>query len=161
MFMKTTTLCRSVLPVLLLATAGSHPLIAKNIDKRKHDPRLVGLWKESDYYVHTVILRTADGFYKEKHLWFKGFHKPGDFYDASGRWFISGRFYVVVLDHISDTAFASSLHKPLKRLFRSVSATEFKYISGDGADVEEVKIGDASIRSFEGKTVEPYPPDQI
>jgi hypothetical protein len=110
---------------------------------------LVGLWEEDGATVHAISLRKSGGTYRRKVVQLYDYAHPPIVYREDGHWRVNGKRYLFTADHISASRWRKDIgaQRNLKIL---VSDTKrFKYVSTDGAVVEERRIGDASDAMFD------------
>ena len=114
---------------------------------------LVGLWEENDSTMNAIILRRPDGTYRRKQIQLYDYSKPALACESSGRWRVDGKHYIACMDFISSPVWKKEIGKTWSVDIVSTSNKKYKYISTDGANVEELKIGEASDAGFESSTV--------
>jgi hypothetical protein len=110
---------------------------------------IIGLWEEEGATVHAISLRKADGTYRRKVVQLYDYARPSIGYTEDGHWRINGEQYLFTPDHISAPRWRQDVGKQRKVRILAVKAKLFKYLSTDGAVVEERRIGDASDAEFD------------
>jgi hypothetical protein len=115
---------------------------------------LVGLWVEDSENVKAVILRKADGTYWEKKIQKYDVTKPVVSYVESGRWQLKGGRYWFAIDDVSAPLWKSYVGRTWSIEVLKIGGDLFRYVSTDGAVVEEKKVGDASEEAFAKANVE-------
>jgi hypothetical protein len=137
---------RSVLAVILFLVlngcAAVGPQNSRNVS-------IVGLWEEQGDTVHALSLRKANGTYRRKVLQRYDYARPAIGYQEEGHWTVSGGQYVFTADHISALRWKKDVGKQRTLRILESNSKVFKYLSTDGAVVEERRIGEASDAMFE------------
>jgi hypothetical protein len=110
---------------------------------------VVGLWEEEGATVHAISLRKSDGTYRRKVLQLYDYAQPPIIYREEGHWRVAGRSYVFTADHISALRWKKDIGKQRKLRVLLSDTRLFKYLSTDGAVVEERRIGEASDAMFD------------
>jgi hypothetical protein len=110
---------------------------------------LIGLWEEKGPTVHAITLRKADGTYRRKVVQLYDYARPPIRYQEDGHWRIKGDQYLFTLDHVSTPRWRQEVGKQRNVKILAINAKLFKYLSTDGAVVDERRIGEASDAAFD------------
>lgn len=126
---------------------------------------LEGVWISTDATVGSVIWRKPDGTFEERKVQRLVLGQPPIRYEASGQWRVKGDEYAMTYRQISSHVFSEQAGreylfsdenlKEYKMRITSLSTEKFRYISTDGADVEETKVGKSRKAVFETTPVPP------
>jgi hypothetical protein len=144
----------SVVWVALLTTIGT----GLASDKIASKSSLIGLWEENSDTVHAITLRKADGTYRRKEIQEYDYSKPALSYHSSGHWKIVGGYYIAGMDRVSAAIWKRFIGRKWKVKIIGVDAETFRYVSTDGADVAEQRIGDSSDAQFDKRNPKPLLP---
>ncbi|MEN3367953.1 MAG: hypothetical protein V7609_96 [Verrucomicrobiota bacterium] len=129
----------------LLVLIGCTTKAAQN----SRNVNIIGLWEEKGPTVHAITLRKADGTYRQKVIQLYDYARSPLAYQADGRWRINGEQYISTLDHVSAPLWKKYIGKQWNMKILASDTKLFKYLSTDGAVVEERRIGDASDAAFD------------
>jgi hypothetical protein len=110
---------------------------------------IIGLWEEEGATMHAITLRKADGTYRQKVVQLYDYARPPLAYQADGHWRIEGEQYISTLDHVSAPLWKKYVGKQWNVKILASDTRLFKYLSTDGAVVEERRIGEASDAMFD------------
>jgi hypothetical protein len=110
---------------------------------------LVGLWVEEGATGHAITLRKSDGTYRRKVAQLYDYAQPPIRYREDGHWRINGTHYLFAADHISESRWRKDIGKQRSLKILSNDTKLFKYLSTDGAVVEERKISEGSDVMFD------------
>jgi len=117
--------------------------------RQKYDGQLlVGLWVQSHESRSAIILRRPDGTYLEKAYQKYDFNMPPIYYESTGRWAIRGNHYITTITSGSTSIHRNWVGRTSRREVLSVDGQFFRYISTDGVNEEEHRIGEASENDF-------------
>lgn len=103
--------------------------------------------------LHAVSLRKSDGTYRRKVVQLYDYARPPIVYSEDGHWRIDGKRYLFTADHITASRWKKDIgiQRNLKILESNIKL--FRYVSTDGAVVEERRIGAASDAMFDKNKV--------
>jgi hypothetical protein len=110
---------------------------------------IVGLWEEEGPTVHAVSLRKADGTYRRKVVQVYDYARPPIVYREDGHWRINGKRYLFTVDHITAARWKRDIGTQRNLKILATNTMLFRYVSTDGAVVEERRIGEASDVMFD------------
>ncbi|HEV2804212.1 MAG TPA: hypothetical protein VGW57_04685 [Chthoniobacterales bacterium] len=122
---------------------------ANSVAQVNKSQSITGLWEENGDTVHAITLREADGTYRRKLIQVYDYNRPPIKYQERGRWTVSGNQYQFTADYISTPLWSKDVAKRRNLRILSIDAKSFKYLSSDGAMVEERRLGQASKSMFE------------
>lgn len=117
--------------------------------QRTRSINIVGLWEEEGPTVHAVSLRKSDGTYRRKAVQLYDYALPPIAYREDGHWRINGNRYLFTADHITASRWSREVGTQRSVKILESNASLFKYLSTDGAVVEERRIGEASDAVFD------------
>jgi hypothetical protein len=109
----------------------------------------VGLWKEKSPNREAITLRNADGAMKRKEIRRFDYSSGGEYFISEWHWSIRGDCYRITLRQISGDAWKKNIGKTWNLKVLSLDENMFRYLSSDGAIVEETRIGSASNAAFD------------
>jgi len=128
--------------LILLGT--SFVLFACQSPQAREQHRGVGLWREEGPNIEAITLRNPDGTMKRKEIRrFDYAKEPGNFFSA-WVWVIKGNDYGISLSETSRETSRNFIGKTWDLKVLSLDENIFRYLSSDGALVEERRIGNAS-----------------
>jgi hypothetical protein len=110
---------------------------------------LVGLWEERSPDLHQITLRSTDGKYRAKALKRYEYGTPPIAFETSGRWSVRKGKYHFTFESNSAPMWKDDVGKRAAVRITGSDANHFRYISTDGADVDERKIGPPSLARFQ------------
>ncbi len=108
-----------------------------------------GVWVSADANIGNVILRNPDGTFEEKKTQRYDFSKPPITYTAGGLWRVSKGRYILTYRRISTDVFASESRKSFEMSVIDVGSGKFRYVSTDGAVVEEIRVGTFNLELYD------------
>jgi hypothetical protein len=135
----------AIIVVILVAFIGCRTALAQ--DTRSIS--IVGLWEEEGPTVHAVSLRKSDGTYRRKIVQVYDYARPAIVYREDGHWQINGNRYLFTADHITGARWKRDIGTQRRLRILTSEINLFRYISTDGAIVEERRIGEASDAMFD------------
>lgn len=119
---------------------------------------LVGLWEENSPTVHAITLRKSDGTYRRKLIQNYDYAKPYITYQCAGNWKVRGFYYTFDISNVSTKLWEKDVGKTYKEKLQTLEKHTLKYLSTDGAMVEEQKIGNGSDAEFDKAVLKPLVP---
>jgi hypothetical protein len=128
---------------------------AYNSQQRQTTENMVGLWEERSPTMNAITLRNGDGTYRRKQIQTYDLAKPPLAYESAGHWGVSGKQYIFDLEYVSTPIWKKDVGKQWKVTILESNQELLKYLSTDGATVEERKIGEASTAAFDKSAVRP------
>jgi hypothetical protein len=132
--------------VILLVFVGCGTALAQGT----RSLNIVGLWEEEGPTVHAVSLRKSDGTYRRKVVQVYDYALPPPIaYREDGHWRINGSRYLFKADHITASRWSREVGTQRSVKILESNASLFKYLSTDGAVVEERRIAGASDAMFD------------
>lgn len=109
----------------------------------------VGIWEEKSPNVEAVTLRNADGTMKRKEIRRFDYAKEPARFVSEWQWSIRGDDYQIKLLGMSGETWKKDIGKTWNLRVLSLDENTFRYLSSDGAVVEEQRIGSASNAAFD------------
>ena len=101
------------------------------------EQEVVGLWKKSNDWHHSICLRRADGTYHERGLLLFDPWKPPVPYESTGDWRLRGGRYFVTARSWSEPTLRGAVGKTYRHRVLRVEKQRFCYVSTNNTDEEE------------------------
>ena len=128
---------------------------AYNSLQKQSAENMVGLWEERSPTINAITLRKGDGTYRRKQIQIYDYAKPPLTYQSTGNWRVNGKQYIFDLGSVSTPIWEKDIGKQWKVTILQSDKQLLKYLSPDGALVEERKIGGASDIAFDQSALNP------
>lgn len=132
----------------LLLLAATSLMFACQSPSKKGVSSGVGLWEEKGPNVEAVTLRNADGTMKRKEIRRFDYSKEPALFVSEWQWSIRGDDYQITLLEMTGEIWKKDVGKTWDLKVLALDENVFRYLSSDGAVVEEKRIGSASNAGF-------------